>query len=59
MADADLEILAQLNADYLASDQNGDVRRYEQILADDFMASSQRRNDEWLCVAANVIAEGI
>ena len=35
----DLEILAKLNADYLASDQNGDVRRYERILADDFMAS--------------------
>ena len=36
---ADIQILTQLNADYLASDQNGDVRRYEQILAEDFMAS--------------------
>jgi hypothetical protein len=36
---SDIEILTQLNADYLASDQNGDVQRYEQILADDFMAS--------------------
>ena len=35
----DLEILTQLNADYLASDQKGDVQRYEQILAEDFMAS--------------------
>ena len=35
----DLEILTQLNADYLASDQNGDVQRYEQILAEDFMSS--------------------
>jgi hypothetical protein len=30
---SDLEILTQLNADYLASDQNGDVQRYGQILA--------------------------
>ena len=36
---SDLEILTQLNADYLASDQNGDVQRYEQILAEGFMAS--------------------
>jgi ketosteroid isomerase-like protein len=117
----DIEILTQLNADYLASDQKGDVRRYEQILAEDFMASLpdfrlrdkkqflemmaeprpftdlkaedvkirilgdfaiihahmtfktkdgvrhqgrytddyQRRDGEWLCVAANVIAEGL
>src|SRR5262249_7810946 len=32
-------ILPQLNADFLASAQNGDVRRFEQILAEDFMAS--------------------
>jgi hypothetical protein len=30
---SDLEILTQLNADYPASDQNGDVQRYGQILA--------------------------
>jgi hypothetical protein len=42
---SDLEILTQLNADYLASDQNGDVHRYEQILAEDFMASLP---DFWL-----------
>src|ERR1700757_2538301 len=36
---SDLEILTQLNADFLASVQNGDVRRFEQILAEDFMAS--------------------
>jgi ketosteroid isomerase-like protein len=35
----DLEILTRLNADYLTSDQNGDVRRYEQILAEDFATS--------------------
>ena len=102
----------QLNADYLASDQNGDVQRYGQILAEDFMSSLldfllmtvprpftelkmddvrirllgdfaiihshmtfrtkdgvlrqgrytddwQRRDGKWLCVAANVIAEGL
>ena len=114
-------MLTQLNADYLASDQNGDVQRYEQILAEDFMSSLpdfllrnkkqflemmaaprpftelkmddvrirllgdfatihshmtfrtkdgvlrqgrytddwQRRDGKWLCVAANVIAEGL
>ena len=31
--------LTQLNADFLASAENGDVRRFEQILAEDFMAS--------------------
>jgi len=34
----DLEILTQLTADYLAWDQNGDVQRYGQILAEDFMS---------------------
>lgn len=37
--DKGLEILTPLNADYLASDQNGDVQRYGQILAEDFMSS--------------------
>jgi hypothetical protein len=36
---SELEILRQLNADFLASIQNGDERRFEQILAEDFMAS--------------------
>jgi hypothetical protein len=36
---SDLEILTQLNADFLASARKGDVRRFEQILAEDFMAS--------------------
>ena len=36
---SDHEILTQLNADLLASTQNGDVRRLEQILAEDFMTS--------------------
>ena len=36
---SDLEILTQLNADFVASALNGDVRRLEQILAEDFMAS--------------------
>ena len=36
---SDLEILTQLNADFLASTQIGDIRRFEQILAEDFIAS--------------------
>jgi ketosteroid isomerase-like protein len=36
---SDLDILAQLNADFVASAQNGDVRRLDQILAEDFTAS--------------------
>jgi|SRR5690242_889320 len=36
---SDLEILAHLNADFVASAQNGDVRRLDQILAEDFTAS--------------------
>ena len=117
----DAELLAQLNSDYLNSDQASDVDRYEEILADDFTASLpdlmlydrqeflamialprpftelqahdvqirllgdlaliharitfrsldgvqrqgrytddwQRRDGKWLCVAANVIAEGM
>ena len=35
----DLQTLARLNADYLASDQNSDVARYEQFLAPEFTAS--------------------
>jgi ketosteroid isomerase-like protein len=38
-AKSDLEILAQLNADFVASVQSGDVGRLEQILAEDFMTS--------------------
>jgi hypothetical protein len=36
---SDLQLLTQLNADFLASTLNGDVRRFEQILAEDFMVS--------------------
>jgi ketosteroid isomerase-like protein len=40
MTDAsDFEILTALNADYLASDQNGDVARYDEMLAEDFTAT--------------------
>jgi ketosteroid isomerase-like protein len=36
---ADLKILTDLNANYLRSDQNGDVKWYSEVLADDFMAT--------------------
>ena len=38
-AQNDLKILTQLNKDYLAADQNGDVVCYGQMLAEDFTAS--------------------
>jgi ketosteroid isomerase-like protein len=38
-AQVDIDELAQLNADYLSSDQNSDTERYEEILADDFTAT--------------------
>src|ERR1700687_875257 len=37
---SDLEILAELNRDYIRSVQNGDIRRFDQILADDFYCSN-------------------
>ena len=37
---ADREILTRLNRDYISSVQNGDVRRFEEILAADFRCSN-------------------
>jgi ketosteroid isomerase-like protein len=37
---SDLDTLTQLNADYIASVQGGNVRRFEEILADDFLCSN-------------------
>jgi hypothetical protein len=39
LADRDWEEIKQLNADYLASDQNSSVARYEQMLTPEFTAS--------------------
>lgn len=36
----DLQTLAELNRDYIASVQHSDVRRFEEILADDFRCSN-------------------
>jgi ketosteroid isomerase-like protein len=36
----DLEALLGLNHDYVQAVQDGDVRRFEEILADDFLASN-------------------
>ena len=36
----DLDTLTALNLDFTASVQNGDVKRFEEILADDFMMSN-------------------
>jgi ketosteroid isomerase-like protein len=36
-SDADTEILERLNEDYIASVQRSDVRRFEEILAEDFL----------------------
>jgi ketosteroid isomerase-like protein len=37
---SDLEILTDLNRDYIRSVQNGDVRRFDEILAPDFRCSN-------------------
>ena len=39
MYDDDHETLTRLNGDYISSVQNGDVRRFAEILADDFLCS--------------------
>ena len=39
-APSDLDTLAALNRDYIASVQNGDVRRFSEILAEDFLCSN-------------------
>ena len=37
---SDLEVLTSLNRDYIQSVQDGDVQRFEEILADDFLCSN-------------------
>ena len=37
---SDLEVLTSLNRDYIRSVQNGDVRRFDEILAPDFRCSN-------------------
>jgi len=39
-AQRDLDTLTALNLDFFASAQKGDVKRFEEILADDFMSSN-------------------
>jgi ketosteroid isomerase-like protein len=39
-AQRDLDTLTALNRDFTSSVQNGDVKRFEQILGDDFMISN-------------------
>jgi ketosteroid isomerase-like protein len=39
-AASEVETLLALNRDYIASVQNSDVRRFEEILADDFLCSN-------------------
>ena len=39
-AHRDLDTLTALNRDFVASVQKGDVKRFEEILADDFMCSN-------------------
>jgi ketosteroid isomerase-like protein len=40
IAHTELETLQQLNRDYITSVQTSDVRRFDQILADDFLCSN-------------------
>jgi ketosteroid isomerase-like protein len=38
--DSELDILRQLNSDYIRSVQTSDVQRFDQILADDFLCTN-------------------
>jgi ketosteroid isomerase-like protein len=38
--ESDLDVLFALNHDYIQSVQDGDVRRFDEILADDFLCSN-------------------
>src|SRR2546428_2740135 len=40
VANADVDSLRQLNRDYIRSVQHGDVRRFDEILAEDFLCSN-------------------
>ncbi len=40
MAASDLQTLEQLNRDYISSVQSSDVRRFDEILAEDFVCST-------------------
>ena len=40
MAANDLQTLEQLNRDYISSAQSSDVRRFDEILAEDFLCSN-------------------
>jgi ketosteroid isomerase-like protein len=40
VAATDLQTLEQLNRDYISSVQNSDVRRFDEILAEDFLCSN-------------------
>ena len=40
MIQSDLEVLTALNRDYVQSVQDGDVRRFDEILAEDFLCSN-------------------
>ena len=40
VAHADLDTLQQLNRDYITSVQTSDVRRFDEILAEDFLCSN-------------------
>jgi ketosteroid isomerase-like protein len=40
----DLDTLLQLNQDYITSVQTSDVRRFDEILADDFLCSNPDRS---------------
>ena len=39
-AESELDVLAGLNGDYIRSVQQSDVRRFDEILADDFLCST-------------------
>ena len=40
----DLDVLTKLNDDYIQSVQHSNVKRFDEILSDDFLCSNARRH---------------
>ena len=51
---SDLDVLLDLNHDYIRSVQNSDVSRFDEILAPDFMCSDLEANDVQIRILGDI-----